>query len=117
VVHLPVELVLNIAVLLSRLSSLELPIQVKMQSDLRAFVQMSDSARQMLAVCERNPSDAVQLKYDPRNPFDLCSITFTPIYRYWLQSTLTTLMLRFNMSLATKAQAVALEDWPWARTD
>ena len=23
----------------------------------------------------------VQLNYDPRNPFDLCSITFTPIYR------------------------------------
>ncbi len=114
-VHLPVELVLNIAVLLSRLSSLELPIQVKMQSDLRAFVQMSDSARQMLAVCERNPSDAVQLKYDPRNPFDLCSITFTPIYRYWLQSTLTTLMLRFNMSLATKAQAVAMSPWKTGR--
>ena len=47
-----------------------------------ACVQMSDSARQMLAVCERSPSDAVQLKYDPRNPFDLCSVTFTPIYRY-----------------------------------
>ena len=60
----------------------------------------------MLAVCERNPSDAVQLKYDPRNPFDLCSITFTPIYRYWLQSTFMTLMLH-NVSLATKAQAVA----------
>ena len=47
---------------------------------------MSDSARQLLAVCEKNPSDAVQLNYDPRNPFDLCSITFTPIYRYWLTS-------------------------------
>ena len=45
-------------------------------------VQMSDSARQLLAVCEKNPSDAVQLNYDARNPFDLCSITFTPIYRY-----------------------------------
>lgn len=45
-------------------------------------MQMSDSARQLLAVCEKNPSDAVQLNYDPRNPFDLCSITFTPIYRY-----------------------------------
>lgn len=45
-------------------------------------VQMSDSARQLLAVCEKNPSDAVQLNYDARNPFDLCSTTFTPIYRY-----------------------------------
>ena len=42
---------------------------------------MSDSARQVLAVCEKNPSDAVQLNYDARNPFDLCSVTFTPIYR------------------------------------
>ena len=49
---------------------------------LLAGVQMSDSARQLLAVCEKNPSDAVQLNYDARNPFDLCSITFTPIYRY-----------------------------------
>ncbi len=85
--------------------------KLRMRSDLCAFVQMSDSARQMLAVCERNPSDAVQLKYDPRNPFDLCSITFTPIYRYQLQSTCATLMLRFNMSLATKAQAVAKSPW------
>ena len=43
---------------------------------------MSDTARQFLAVCERNSSDAVELDYDARNPFDLCSITFTPIYRY-----------------------------------
>ena len=47
-----------------------------------ADLQMSDTARQFLAVCERNPSDVVELDYDARNPFDLCSITFTPIYRY-----------------------------------
>lgn len=35
----------------------------------------------MLAACEKSPSDALQLNYDPRNPFDLCSLTFTPIYR------------------------------------
>jgi coatomer protein complex subunit alpha (xenin) len=35
----------------------------------------------VLALCEKTPVDAVPLNYDPRNPFDLCSITFTPIYR------------------------------------
>ena len=35
----------------------------------------------MLAACEKTPTDAVPLNYDPRNPFDVCSITFTPIYR------------------------------------
>ncbi len=37
--------------------------------------------RQVLAACERSPADAVELNYDPRNPFDICSLTFTPIYR------------------------------------
>jgi coatomer subunit alpha len=38
-------------------------------------------ARQVLAACEQNPQDAQAVNYDPRNPFDLCPITFTPIYR------------------------------------
>ncbi len=42
---------------------------------------MAAQARQVLAACEKSPTDAVQLNYDPRNPFDICSITFTPIYR------------------------------------
>ncbi len=25
--------------------------------------------------------DEVQLDYDPRNPFDICSVTFSPIYK------------------------------------
>ncbi len=24
----------------------------------------------------------MDIDYDPRNPFDLCSVTFTPIYKY-----------------------------------
>lgn len=44
-------------------------------------MQMVQQARQILAACEKTPTDAVQLNYDPRNPFDLCTITFTPIYR------------------------------------
>jgi coatomer subunit alpha len=43
--------------------------------------KMAGQARQVLAACEKNPIDEVQLNYDPRNPFDLCSSTFTPIYR------------------------------------
>ena len=46
-----------------------------------AAVQMSGNARKYLAVCEKTPTDAVKLNYDARNPFDLCSITFTPVYR------------------------------------
>ena len=44
-------------------------------------MQIAQQARQYLAACEKSPTDAVQVDYDPRNPFDLCSITFTPIYR------------------------------------
>ncbi len=43
--------------------------------------QMATQARQVLMACEKSMSDAVPLNYDPRNPFDICSITFTPIYR------------------------------------
>lgn len=46
-----------------------------------AFLQTAQKARQVLAACEKSPTDAVQLNYDPLNPFDNCSITFTPIYR------------------------------------
>ena len=42
---------------------------------------MAQQARQVLAACEKSPSDALKLDYDPRNPFDVCSVTFTPIYR------------------------------------
>ncbi len=42
---------------------------------------MAQQARQVLAACEKAPTDAVALNYDPRNPFDVCSLTFTPIYR------------------------------------
>ena len=42
---------------------------------------MAAQARQVLAACEKSPTDAEALNYDPRNPFDICSLTFTPIYR------------------------------------
>ena len=35
----------------------------------------------MLQLCEARGADRVPLEYDARNPFDICSLTFTPIYR------------------------------------
>ena len=35
----------------------------------------------MLATCEKGPTDAIKIKYDPRNPFDICSSTFSAIYK------------------------------------
>lgn len=49
--------------------------------ELQPDEKMAAQARQVLAACEKSPVDEVQLNYDSRNPFDLCSITFTPIYR------------------------------------
>eukprot|EP00882_Tetradesmus_deserticola_P020277 GHRQ01021880.1.p2 GENE.GHRQ01021880.1~~GHRQ01021880.1.p2 ORF type:complete len:102 (-),score=16.38 GHRQ01021880.1:481-786(-) len=47
-----------------------------------AVEQMALQARQVLAACEKTPTDEVPVNYDPRNPFDICCVTFTPIYRY-----------------------------------
>jgi hypothetical protein len=46
-----------------------------------ATQQMALQARQVLAACEKTPTDEVPVNYDPRNPFDICCVTFTPIYR------------------------------------
>ncbi|QDZ18457.1 subunit alpha of coatomer [Chloropicon primus] len=43
--------------------------------------KIAQQARQVLAACEKNPTDAVEVNYDPRNPFVICSGTQTPIYR------------------------------------
>jgi len=49
--------------------------------ELQPDEKMVTQARQVLAACEKNPVDEVQLDYDPRNPFDICSVTFSPIYK------------------------------------
>mmetsp|Transcript_31726 Transcript_31726/g.82114 ORF Transcript_31726/g.82114 Transcript_31726/m.82114 type:complete len:1227 (-) Transcript_31726:281-3961(-) len=49
--------------------------------ELNPAASMAQKARQVLAACEKTPTDEVELNYDPRNPFDVCTITFTPIYR------------------------------------
>ena len=82
-----------------------------------AVLQMSDFARQTLAVCEKNPSDAVQLNYDARNPFDLCSVTFTPIYRYTPHCLMSVRMSRHcTPQAASSAQADTANEqftlWP-----
>lgn len=43
--------------------------------------KVATRARQVLAACEQDPTDSQSITYDPRNPFDLCPTTFTPIYR------------------------------------
>lgn len=43
--------------------------------------KIAQQARTVLTACEKSPQDTVTINYDPRNPFDICSLTFTPIYR------------------------------------
>jgi len=38
--------------------------------------------RKILAVCEKTPTDACDLKYDEHNPFDICAASYMPIYRF-----------------------------------
>lgn len=41
----------------------------------------AENARRVLSQCENNPTDEVQIQYNAKNPFDICCLTFTPIYR------------------------------------
>ena len=43
--------------------------------------EVAQQTRKILAACEKNPSDTHELKYDQHNPFDVCSGSYTPIYR------------------------------------
>ena len=65
--------------------------------------QMAQQARQVLAACERTPTDAVQVNYDPRNPFDICPLTFTPIYRYDSEHAFVTVRSQGSASATCKA--------------
>ena len=42
---------------------------------------IAQQARKMLQACEAQPVDEHQLAYDEHNPFNLCAITYSPIYR------------------------------------
>merc|ERR1719453_52971 len=43
--------------------------------------KVAQQARQVLQACERTPTDALELDYDARNPFDVDVINFKPIYK------------------------------------
>ncbi|GFH22099.1 coatomer subunit alpha [Haematococcus lacustris] len=49
--------------------------------ELNLGAKVVEQARQVLTACEKSPTDATRINYDPRNPFDICCITFTPIYK------------------------------------
>ena len=49
--------------------------------ELNPPAKVATQARQVLAACEKSPTDAVELHYDARNPFVICAKTYTPIYR------------------------------------
>ena len=48
---------------------------------LRFFYCCFFQTRKILQACEKNPTNAVKLDYDELNPFSLCCMTYTPIYR------------------------------------
>lgn len=43
--------------------------------------EIAQQTRKILAVCEKTPTDACDLKYDEHNPFDICAASYTPVYR------------------------------------
>lgn len=43
--------------------------------------KITEQARQVLTACEKTPTDAHKINYDPRNPFDIDAINFVPIYK------------------------------------
>lgn len=49
--------------------------------DLAAEPAVAEQTRKILRVCDSNPTDAFELAYDPRNPFEVCPASYTPIYR------------------------------------
>ena len=42
---------------------------------------VSTQIRKLLAACEQDPTDKHQLNYDALNPFNVCAISYVPIYR------------------------------------
>lgn len=49
--------------------------------DLNPDARVAQMARQRIAAGDRNPRDAVDISYDEHTAFQICSATFTPIYR------------------------------------
>ncbi|KAJ5075405.1 coatomer subunit alpha [Anaeramoeba ignava] len=49
--------------------------------ELGANQELSEKARKIASFCEKNQNNAIKINYDERNPFVICSHSFTPIYR------------------------------------
>jgi len=50
--------------------------------DLSPGEKMTQQARQVLVACDKaGLRDEAQLEYDPRSAFDVCPLTFTPVFR------------------------------------
>ncbi|XP_061380088.1 coatomer subunit alpha [Danaus plexippus] len=43
--------------------------------------EVAQQARKILQACEKTPTDEHQLSYDEHNPFNICGISYKPIYR------------------------------------
>ncbi|CAG9794734.1 unnamed protein product [Diatraea saccharalis] len=43
--------------------------------------EVAQQARKILQACEKTPTDEHQLYYDEHNPFNICGISYKPIYR------------------------------------
>lgn len=43
--------------------------------------EVAQQARKILQACDANLVDELQLQYDEHNPFNLCGITYKPLYR------------------------------------
>ncbi len=49
--------------------------------DLTQTGPMADQAKQVVQFADKNPTDAVRLDYDERNPFTVCCVDLVPIYK------------------------------------
>jgi len=43
--------------------------------------EVAQQTRKILQACDKNPTNAVKFDYDELNPFSVCAISYTPIYR------------------------------------
>jgi coatomer protein complex subunit alpha (xenin) len=56
-------------------------IMARRQLDLDPPAKHAEKARKVAQVADQNPADAVKLDYDDRNPFVMCAVSKTPMYR------------------------------------
>ncbi|KAJ3189293.1 hypothetical protein HDU85_002921 [Gaertneriomyces sp. JEL0708] len=47
---------------------------------------LGQKARAIIQHCGNNPTDSTQIEYDQYNPFVVCGISYTPIYRVYVRS-------------------------------